>query len=94
MLKRQDQLKSVATYLVENPTMTEAMVKFFDNDPHLFTVTRAKSVLNRLDDSSLVHRWQKVLVPHMQTSLLRRLKQRPTAWTDVALVEKELVNRR
>jgi len=94
MLNREDRLKSVATYLVENSTITEAMIKFFGSDPHLFTVARAKSVLRRLDDPVLLRRWQKVLVPHMQTSLLQRLKQHPTAWTDVSLVEKELANRR
>ncbi|UCD79968.1 MAG: hypothetical protein JSW26_00615 [Desulfobacterales bacterium] len=94
MLNREDQLKSVATYLVENPTVTDAMTKFFDNDPHLFTVARAKTVLRRLDDLDLVLRWQKVLVPHMQTAVLQKLQQHPTARTDVSMVEKELANRR
>ena len=94
MLNREDQLKTVATYLVDNPTITEAMIKFFDNDRHLFTVPRAKSVLRRLEDPDLVLRWQKVLVPHMQTALLQKLQQHPTAWTDASLVEKELARRR
>jgi hypothetical protein len=93
MLKREDRLKTVATYLIDNPTITAAMIKFFDNDRHLFTVPRAKTVLRRLDDPDLLLRWQKVLVPHMQTALLQKLQQHPTAWTDVSLVEKELANR-
>jgi hypothetical protein len=94
MLNREERLKDVATYLVENPTITEAMIKFFDNDPHLFTVSRAKTVLRRLEDPDLVLKWQKVLVPHMQTAVLEKLQQHPTAWTDVSLVEKELARRR
>ena len=94
ILKQQDRLKSVTTYLIENSTITAAMIKFFGDDRHLLTVPRAKSVLRRLDDPALVLKWQKVLVPHMQTSLLQRLQQRPTAWTDVTLVEKELATRR
>jgi hypothetical protein len=90
-------IKTPATdhyYLVENSTITAAMIKFFGYDRHLLTVGRAKSVLRRLADPELVFRWQKVLVPHMQTSLLQRLQQRPTAWTDISLVEKELATRR
>lgn len=94
MLNREERLKALATYLVENPTVTAAMIKFLDNDPHLFTVPRAKTVLRRLDDPDLVLRWQKVLVPHMQTAVLQKMQQHPTAWTDVSLVEKELANRR
>jgi hypothetical protein len=94
MLSREDQLKSVATYLVDHPTITAAMIKFFDNDRHLFTAARAKSVLRRLDDSDLLLGWQKVLVPHMQTALLQKLQQHPTGWTDISLVEKELARRR
>jgi len=94
MLNREERLKAVATYLVENPTVTAAMIKFFGNDPHLFTVPRAKTVLRRLDDPDLLLRWQKVLVPHMQTAVLQKLQQHPTAWTDVSLVEKELDRRR
>jgi len=94
ILKQQDRLRSVATYLVENSTITAAMIKFFGNDRHLLTVLRAKSVLRRLDGPDLVLGWQNVLVPHMQTSLLLRLRQRPTAWTDISLVEKELTIRR
>jgi hypothetical protein len=30
----------------------------------------------------------------MQTALLQKLQQHPTAWTDGSLVEKELANRR
>ena len=94
ILKQEDRLRSVVTYLIENSTITAAMTRFFGNDRHLLTVSRAKSVLHRLDGPDLVRGWQKVLVPHMQTSLLQRLRQRPTAWTDILLVEKELAARR
>jgi hypothetical protein len=33
------------------------------------------------------------LVPHMQTALLKKLQQYPTAWTDLPIVEKELALR-
>jgi hypothetical protein len=29
----------------------------------------------------------------MQTALLKKLKQKPTSWTDLSLVEKELASR-
>jgi hypothetical protein len=94
MLNKKDQIESVAAYLLKNPQISAAMIKFFENDRHLLTVPRAKSVLGWLDDTDLILKWQKVLVPRMQTSLLQRLRQRPTAWTDISLVEKELARRR
>ena len=94
ILKQEDRLRSVVVYLIENSTITAAMIRFFGNDRHLLTVSRAKSLLRRLDGPDLVLGWQKVLVPQMQTALLKKLQQRPTAWTDIALVEKELATRR
>lgn len=44
-------------------------------------------------DPNLPLKWQPVLVPHMQTELLKKLKSQPTSWTDLSLVKKELALR-
>jgi hypothetical protein len=56
-------------------------------------VQRAKKILAWLKNPRVVLRWQKFLVPHMQTVLLKRLQQHPTEWTDLPRVEKELAAR-
>jgi hypothetical protein len=69
------------------------MKKLFQDERHRLSPERANNVLVWTKDQELVHKWQELLVPHMQTTLLKRLQQRPTPWTDLPLVEKELANR-
>jgi hypothetical protein len=65
-------------------------MKLFQGERHPLSMERARSVLRWVKDPQLARRWQKVLVPHMQTALLERLLRQPTVWTDLPLVEKEL----
>jgi hypothetical protein len=62
-------------------------------DRHPLSVQRARNIIDWLEDPELVRRWQSVLVPHMQTRILRALAVHPKEWTDVALVKKELGGR-
>jgi hypothetical protein len=67
--------------------------RLFQDERHPLTLKRATNVLQWLEDPRLVRNWQNTLVPHMQTSLLKRLKAKPTPWTDLPLVERELARR-
>ena len=69
------------------------MIKLFPEDRHPLGAERGRKVLNWAKDSTLPKKWQSFLVPHMQTALLKRLKRKPTSWTDLSLVEKELAAR-
>jgi hypothetical protein len=70
------------------------MAKVFRDDRHPLSVQRARNILRWLQDPQLVHRWQKIFVPHMQTAMLKQLERQPTAWTDSALIAQELATRR
>jgi hypothetical protein len=93
MVKQEERAKGAAEYFVQNPTVTVVLKKLFQDDRHPLTGKRAQNVIRWLKDPRLVLNWQKTLVPHMQTSLLEKLKASPTSWTDLPLVEKELARR-
>jgi len=93
MVKQQERTIGAADYVIKNPVTTRTMEKLFPEDHHPLTVKRAKNVLIWARDPKLPAKWQAVLVPHMQTELLKKLKQQPTPWTDLSLVEKELAGR-
>jgi hypothetical protein len=93
MLNLKSRVLGAADYAVKNPSAFSAMTKLFQDERHPLSAQRAKSVLKWAKDSDFLKRWQAFLVPHMQTALLKRLKQKPTAWTDLSLVEKELASR-
>ena len=93
MVKQQERTIGAAEYIIKNPVKTRTMEKLFPDDNHPLTVKRGKNVLIWAKDPNLPRKWQPFLVPHMQTELLKKLKQQPTSWTDLSLVEKELASR-
>lgn len=94
MLNQKERLTSAAEYSVKNPSDTLALMKRLRDDRHPLTEQRARIILRQLKDPQFVLDWQSFLVPHMQTKLLQKLAQQPTAWTDLSLVKKELAKRR
>ena len=93
MLKQKNRAISTAEYFIKNPSASETLQKLFGNGPHPLSAHRAQNILTWIKDPKLVRKWQETLVPHMQTALLKRLKQQPAPWTDLPLVEKELTQR-
>ena len=93
MLKQKARAQGAADYLVKNPATAHALMKLFPDEQHPLSTKRARNVLIWSQYPSLPLKWQPVLVPRMQTELLRKLKAQPTSWTDLSLVEKELAAR-
>jgi hypothetical protein len=93
MSRQQKRAFGAAEYILKNPTKIRALMKLFPDDQHPLSPKRAKNVLVWANDPSLPRKWQEVLVPHMKTALLQKLKQQPTPWTDLSLVEAELAKR-
>ena len=93
MLNHKSRVLGAADFAVKNPSAFNTMGKLFQDERHPLSFQRAKNVLAWAKDSHFLKKWQYFLVPHMQTALLKRLKQKPTAWTDLSLVEKELAAR-
>lgn len=94
MLNQKERLISAAENSVINPSDAAALMKRLRDDRHPLSEQRARKILRRLKDPQYVSNWQNFLVPHMQTKLLQKLAQQPTAWTDLPLVKKELFKRR
>lgn len=93
LLNQQRRALGAADFAVKNPSTFNTMAKLFQDERHPLSAQRAKKVLNWAKDSTLPRKWQSFLVPHMQTALLKSLKKKPTSWTDLSLVEKELASR-
>jgi hypothetical protein len=90
MVNQKNRAIAIAEYLVKNPSASETLQKLFGDERHPLSGQRANNILRWARDPQFARQWQKVLVPHMQTSLLKRLRQQPTSWTDSSLVEREL----
>jgi hypothetical protein len=93
MLNQKSRALGAADFSVKNPSAFNTMTKLFQDDRHPLSPKRGRNILNWAKDSDLPKKWQAFLVPHMQTALLKKLKQKPTSWTDLSLVEKELASR-
>jgi hypothetical protein len=94
MLKQSERASSLAEYIVKNPSASDSLARVLNDDRHPPSPRRARNILRWLEDpNQLARKWQKILVPHMQTILLKRLLLKATPWTDLELVEKELRTR-
>ena len=93
MLNQKGRALGAADFSVKNPSAFNTIIKLFQEDRHPLSSKRGRSILNWAKDSDLPKKWQAFLVPHMQTALLKGLKERPTSWTELSLVEKELASR-
>jgi hypothetical protein len=94
MVNQRERAIATAEYFVTNPSASEALRELFGDGRHPISVVRAQNILNWARDPELARKWQKVLVPHMQISFLKKLRQQPTPWADLSLVEKELAQRK
>lgn len=93
MLGHGARVRAKAEFFAKNTSAAEAMSKLFRDDRHPVSAQRARNILRLADDPNLVRKWQPVLVPHMQTALLRRLLASPPRWADRELIAKELGSR-
>ncbi len=94
MFNQKQRIMAAADYFVRNPSVSETFSSFFFDQRHPPSVERAKNILSWVTkDTELVLKWQGVVVPHMQTALLKKLLQQPAQWTDLSLVETELSKR-
>jgi hypothetical protein len=94
MLGQRARIHAAAEFLAANPSMLEAIAKVYRDDRHPLSAQRARNILHWLRDPLLVHKWQKVFVPHMQTAMLEKLQRQAPSWANHALVKQELVRRR
>jgi len=89
----EDRLRALADYVEGYPDRSMRLIDAMADTRHPIDAQRAKKIRRWLEDDTLVFRWQRQLVPHMQSTLLLRLQKNPTSWTDPAAVQRELVRR-
>ncbi len=94
MLGQKERVRAKAEFFSKNPSVTESIERSFRDDRHPLSVQRARNIIRWANNPQLAGKWQPIFVPQMQTALLLRLQRHPTAWTDRALVDKELAARR
>jgi hypothetical protein len=94
MLNQEERLEAQAEFFHANASLLELLSKSVKNDRHPLSAQRARNIRRWSQEEDLVRRWQPVLVPHMRTPVLQKLREAPKPWTDVALVERELAERR
>ncbi len=84
----------ISRYLINHPYESKLLRKRLHDLRHPLSVETSRKIIDWLKTPKLVQKWQKVLVPHMQTRLLKKLYQHPTDWTDLPAIKKELAVRR
>ena len=94
MVNQEQRVSAISENFVRNPSVPEALMKKLRDRGHPLSAKQAQKILDWLRNPEFVRSWQKIVVPHMQTTLLERLYKNPTNWTDLSLVKKELVLRR
>jgi hypothetical protein len=94
MFGQKARVHAAAEFLAANPSVIEAIAKVFRDDRHPLSAQRARNILRWLRDPQLVHKWQKIFVPHMQTTMLEKIQRQSPNWANIALIEQELATRR
>lgn len=90
MLGQGERARSLVDYFAGLSPEEELARKRDRDDRHPLSVQRARTIGGWLEDPGLARRWQKVLVPHMQTDVLQALARSPTPWTAPDRVAHEL----
>jgi len=86
-------VRTQAEYFATIPARPEADKKLMIDDRHPLSAQRARNILRWLGDPAFLSKWQTVLVPHMQTTLLETLARTPQPWSSPVKINQELARR-
>lgn len=90
MIGQKERLSAMTEYFISSPSSNELMAKVFKGDRHPLSIERARNIVRWMREPDRIKRWQTIFVPHMQTSILKHLKKKPTSLVNISLIEKEL----
>jgi hypothetical protein len=94
MLGQTERLNAITEYFVSNPSASEVMALALKDKGHQLSIQRARNLIRWMKEPDRFRRWQTVIVPHMQTAVLKKLDEKPPAWADKDLIRKELLIRK
>jgi hypothetical protein len=86
-------VRAYSQTIINQPDLAASLEDLFHDPFHPLTTERAVRVLKWATDPALVRNWQPQLVPHMQTQMLKQLKDHPQPWSDRQLIDAELAGR-
>lgn len=93
MLNLSDKIQSFCEAIVADPSPVRRLARKLGTHRTPFSKKQAQRYLDWMGDPEFARKWQKTLVPHMQTRFLKRLSHRPRSWTDLDAVKAELGRR-
>ena len=93
LFEQGERARSQAEYFSRIPAEQEFALKRSRDDRHPLSQQRARNILGWLKDPTLLKRWQKIFVPHLQTEVLEAMTRSAKPWIDRALVARELALR-
>ncbi len=79
LMNRESAVEAQAAYFDKQPSHSEYEHLLNNDDRHTLSVQRARNLRGWARDSSLLRRWMPVLIPHLRSELLDRLKSSPDA---------------
>jgi hypothetical protein len=94
MLGHRERVHAAAEFFSANSSVSEVLEKSMKDDRHPISAQRARNLQRWAGDPKIVSKWQGLFVPQLRTDVLEKLNDEPMAWTDPALVQKELRARR
>lgn len=93
MGKQQGSALEAAQWFASKTSTQQAIAELYIDDRHTLSPQRARNIIRWLNNSSdLVGRWQKILVPNMQTPMLEGMMHDPMV-SDRDFVRSELTRR-
>jgi len=85
---------AAAKYWSNSVSTDEALAKLYIDDRHTISPQRARNISHWLDDpDELLRRWQKILIPNLQTEALKALDKESDPWINHELIKSELKKR-
>lgn len=93
LFEQGERARSQAEYFSRIPAAKEFALKRSRDDRHPLSQQRARNILGWLGDPTLLKRWQKIFIPHLQTEVLAAMTRSDKPWIDRELVAQELALR-
>lgn len=93
MTNQRKHLTDVMEYFLSNQASTELMIKAVKGDRHQLSIQRARNIQEWAKDTERFARWMNLLIPHMQTPVLKKLLDTKTSLIDANKIEQELAVR-
>ena len=93
MLQQTPKLQATIDLFSSRSTTREESLKSMKDDKHPLSGDRAKMISQWIEDPDFIIKWQRILLPHMQTAFLEKVYSKEPAWMDKQLVKQELTLR-